>query len=188
MALCVIVLFLSSLMLFIITGFGTILCPTQHVFSDKDIEEHKGVDSGVNFMSINGDVYDFSGFAGTHNSLASKAGSTSTAATSSFYTYAGKDASVFFPRRDGVWTPACTFDGVSRPVTNNPAAKCNADGKYCHNVPQFVKDVLYKSIGVFKIGSLALAMGDINVHNSLDPDVTYWTVVDSRVYDVCLSP
>lgn len=175
-------------MLFVITGFGTLLCPTQHVFSAKDIATNNGIDSGVDFMSINGAVYDFSGFMGAHNSLVTTIGAdTASTASSSFYTYAGKDASLFFPRRGGTWTTQCAFGGAPKTVSNNPSKLCNGPtNTYCHDNPKFVKDVLYKSVAVFNVGTLALALGDINIHNSLDPDRTYWVILDKRVYDVIL--
>lgn len=86
LALNIVILMLSALMLFLIIGYGEVLCPRQFVFTEIDLQVE--LNDGNRFMAIHGDVYDVTAFS--HEPLPNY-----------MYEYAAQDVSKYFPLSGG---------------------------------------------------------------------------------------
>ncbi|RCI01887.1 hypothetical protein CU098_000517, partial [Rhizopus stolonifer] len=88
---CMVIAFLSAIVLFLIVGLGEVVCPgTKYMYSTSDVSAHN-IDND-NYMSIRGNVYDMTKFA------KSKHGSSGyTATEDEMTTLAGYDVSSSIP-------------------------------------------------------------------------------------------
>ncbi len=213
-ALNIIIMFLSGIMLFLITGFGELMCPKAHVFSDKDLAKHNSLVRNDAYIAVHGRVYDVSSYAPAHQRGEN--------ASEAIILYIGSDASKFFKRRTGAWPSECNFstlkkrqaalpdeasspsspDSSSKPPSSPPSTSGNtgytpssssntgsgdcSDGTFtfCHDHTAFRVHVLYKEIPVYEVGDKALAETDIAVRNGQGVSTQLWVIVNNRVYDV----
>ncbi|CAG8584609.1 9735_t:CDS:2 [Ambispora leptoticha] len=114
-ALCIIILFISLLVIFVIAILGRLICPRVNIYSDAELSTHtlKGDPNNV-LVSIRGEVFDLTTFAPRHyppNLIDQKA----------ILAYGGTDATTLFPVQvsalcsgptpdQGPVDPAVTFD------------------------------------------------------------------------------
>jgi chitin synthase len=77
--------------IFLMVGFPEVICPKQHVYSNKELTSFNGEEGSASYISIRGIVYDFGKFIPHHypgNQIIS---------TTLLEKYAGKDATNLFP-------------------------------------------------------------------------------------------
>src|SRR5690606_33676931 len=92
-ALCIVIFFLSGVIIFFIAFFGKLLCPgAETLYSSKEVGYHQGTDDF--FVSLRGIVYDISKFASRDHSNGRAAYNSGPAFMASL---AGRDVSQYFP-------------------------------------------------------------------------------------------
>ena len=85
-----IIWFIIAISVFVLAILGDIVCPTQHVYSTNELASHSyNADQNSELIAIRGEVFDLTGFAGSHIPTV--------VATRSVLKYGGTDASDLFP-------------------------------------------------------------------------------------------
>ncbi|CAG8744252.1 16293_t:CDS:2, partial [Acaulospora morrowiae] len=66
-ALCIVILFLSCVVIFVLAFLGLLICPRVYIFNDSEVQSHNFQDSpDSTYVSIRGEVYLLSSFAPRH--------------------------------------------------------------------------------------------------------------------------
>ncbi|KAK4689794.1 chitin synthase, partial [Tremellales sp. Uapishka_1] len=87
-----IIWFICGCAIFVIAVLGSVICPTQHVYSASELASHNYKDNPNNaFVAIRGEVFDLSSIAPTHLTAVS------VVPTKSVMNYGGLDATTLFP-------------------------------------------------------------------------------------------
>lgn len=171
---------LSGIMIFLIVGFGKLLCPTQAVYSHKELAAETSL-----FVAINGVVWDLRSL--DHSQFPGN---------DVFQAMYGQDASVFFPRRDALGTCLNSMANaqVVSPSQLNAIAippcsvSSNATESQCHDYIDFVTQVKRASIPVVAAGDLAWQPEEVASYITYDPTTGsgtgFYVTANNFVYDV----
>ncbi|KAF9930515.1 hypothetical protein BGZ67_005759 [Mortierella alpina] len=184
-ALCSLIFFMSAFIIFVITGFGKLMCPgAERLFSSKEVGYHAAPEDF--YVSLRGKVYDITKFARSDHSNGHGAYPSDLAYMLPF---AGTDVTEYFPLQLNV---AC-YGLVASPglslVTNNTVISSQVHGPPTsdttvgwspqNNQGQWYWKVAQPRLQSMKKGDLAFEMTDI------EADVTRkWIVIDHNVYDL----
>ncbi|KAG9288293.1 hypothetical protein G9A89_021324 [Geosiphon pyriformis] len=110
-ALCIVILFISLIVIFIIAVLGRLICPRVYIYNNAELSEHsvKGNKNDV-LVAIRGEVFSLSQFAPRHyppNLIDQK----------QILNYGGLDATTLFPIQVSALCDGPNGDGVDRAVT-----------------------------------------------------------------------
>ncbi|KAI8346302.1 chitin synthase-domain-containing protein [Mortierella sp. GBAus27b] len=184
-ALCCIIFFMSAVIIFVITGFGKLMCPgAEHLFSPKEVGYHAAPDDF--YISLRGKVYDITRFARNDHSNGHASYPSDTAYMLPF---AGTDVTEYFPLQLNV---AC-FGLVTSPslslVTNNtiigaqvhgpPTSDTTIGWSSQNNQGQWYWRVALPRLLPMKKGELTFEMADIQADTNRK-----WFVLENGVYDL----
>jgi chitin synthase len=190
-ALCFIIFLLTALMLFMISGFGLILCPPAKIFSKDDLAKNfANQNARKNYMNIHGYVFDVAWIPEAMQTHDWKV----------LDDYAGKDASKFFPHgtveecsvfgriaKRQIRTPP--VDGPDAPAPRSPSTTPESttteysipnDPK--HVFENFKEVVEFGDSKIILAGKFAIAESDIAPRK--DGASVQWVVINKNVYDV----
>ncbi|GJJ76042.1 chitin synthase [Entomortierella parvispora] len=184
-ALCCIIFFMSSIIIFVITGFGRMMCPgAENLFSPKEVGYHAAPEDF--YVSLRGKVYDITKFAKSDHSNGHASYPSDTAYMLPFV---GTDVTEYFPLPLNM---AC-YGLVSSPtlamVTNStvigaqvhgpPTSDTTIGWSEKNNQGQWYWRVALPRLLPMKKGELAIEMADIE-----SDAVRKWFVIDGGVYDL----
>ncbi|KAG0297870.1 hypothetical protein BGZ96_004521 [Linnemannia gamsii] len=186
-ALCCIIFFMSAIIIFVITGFGKMMCPgVENLFSSKEVGYHASPDDF--FVSLRGIVYDITKFAKSDHS---NGHSSYPSDTAYMLPYAGMDVTEYFPLPLNI---AC-YGLVTSPtvvlIANNTIIAPQAHGpptsdptlgwspQNQNNQGKWYWTVALPRLKPMKKGELAFEMEDIK-----GDETRKWFVIENRVYDL----
>ncbi|KAG0366891.1 hypothetical protein BGX24_003497 [Mortierella sp. AD032] len=184
-ALCCIIFFMSAIIIFVITGFGKMMCPgADNLFSSKEVGYHASPDDF--FISLRGKVYDITKFAKNDHSNGHASYPSDTAYMLPF---AGMDLTEYFPLQLNI---AC-YGLVTSPtlglVANNtvigaqvhgpPTSDTTVGWSSQNNQGQWYWKIALPRLQPMKKGELAFEMEDIK-----SDETRKWFVIDNAVYDM----
>ncbi|KAL7750763.1 hypothetical protein RI367_003720 [Sorochytrium milnesiophthora] len=179
-ALCTVIALLSFTMLFFITGFSSLMCPTLNMYSAAEVAK-MNVWKQTFRMIINGDIYDMTNF--DHPAAANFD------IQNGYYALGGQDVSGFFPRYDlhnnaypAACNPTTVFDRSNMdPTQCLPTGVVNVTG-YCHDYTSLWSRVYFRQLStVWKVGPVAWLASDIALRSV---PAGGWIMVNNKVYDV----
>ncbi|KAF9161275.1 hypothetical protein BGX21_002324 [Mortierella sp. AD011] len=183
-ALCILILFLSLIMVFYIAVFGELLCPHQYVYSNGELSDH-GPKTSSPLTMIRGEIFDMNKFMVQHNP--------SIVTQTQLLQYAGIDATPIFPVQ-----PSALCDGLggygsasidpSVQLSSTVATDANSvyhDFRYFRNDSR--PDWYYEKM-VFmrqwRVGFLAFTPKYIQQQAAADNIKRRWAILDGNVYDM----
>ncbi|KAF8934754.1 hypothetical protein BGZ58_005466, partial [Dissophora ornata] len=184
-ALCCIIFFMSAAIIFVITGFGKIMCPgAENLFSSKEVGYHAAPDDF--FVSLRGKVYDITKFAKSDHSNGHASYPSDMAYMLPF---AGTDVTDYFPLQLNI---AC-YGLVTSPnlnmVANNTIIGAQVHGPPTSDTtigwaPQNNQGQWYWRVALLRLlpmkkGELAFEMADIQANTD-----RRWFVLENGVYDL----
>ncbi|KAI3647041.1 hypothetical protein MP228_007262 [Amoeboaphelidium protococcarum] len=177
-AINVLILFVSGMMLFIILGYATFLCPKQNVYSLGDMGYE--LSKGTNMMAVHGRVYDVTNFP--HGN-----------ARSYLFQFAGTDVSKYLTYQNSGCQAyrsamaASTLQKRSLDNSTGPSiSKCPNDPTQCHingnDVDSILPRLLRNEIqGIEYKGQFVMSPQQVAVHNSQQD---CYIVINDQVFDV----
>ncbi|KAF9351725.1 hypothetical protein BGX26_010331 [Mortierella sp. AD094] len=184
-ALCCIIFFLSALIIFVIIGFGKLMCPgAEHLFSPNEVGYHAAPDDF--YVSLRGKVYDITKFSKSDHSNGHASYPSDTAYMLPF---AGTDVTEYFPVQLNI---AC-YGLVTSPslsmVSNNTIIGAQVHGPPTsdttigwapqNNQGQWYWRVALPRLSPMKKGDLAFEMAEIQANTDRK-----WFVLENGVYDL----
>ncbi|KAF9584191.1 hypothetical protein BGW38_007270 [Lunasporangiospora selenospora] len=184
-ALCCIIFFMSAIIIFVITGFGKLMCPgAEHLFSSKEVGYHAAPDDF--YVSLRGKVYDITKFAKSDHSNGHASYPSDTAYMLPF---AGTDVTEYFPLQMNI---ACY--GLVSSASFGLAQNTTVIGAQVHGPPtsdttigwapqnnqgQWYWKAALPRLLPMKKGDLAFEMADIQADSNRK-----WFVLEEGVYDL----
>ncbi|PWY74457.1 hypothetical protein BO70DRAFT_398773 [Aspergillus heteromorphus CBS 117.55] len=136
-----IIWFSCALAMFIIIGFPTLICPTQHVYSSAELSEHNGKKGHSSYVAIRGIVFNLGNFMPSHYP--------DVVPETALKKYAGTDATGLFPvqvsalcpGKDGSVDPTVLLDYEPTNVTGSATTVSTTDTNYqYHDFRYFTND------------------------------------------------
>ncbi|KAH7049995.1 chitin synthase [Linnemannia elongata] len=184
-ALCCIIFFMSAIIIFVITGFGKMMCPgAEHLFSSKEVGYHASPDDF--YVSLRGKVYDITKFAKNDHSNGHASYPSDTAYMLPF---AGMDLTEYFPLQLNIACYGLVTSPTLSLVTNNtligaqlhgpPTSDTTIGWSQQNNQGQWYWKVALPRLQPMKKGELAFEMEDIK-----GDETRKWFVIDNAVYDM----
>ncbi|KAG0354860.1 hypothetical protein BGZ54_001447, partial [Gamsiella multidivaricata] len=184
-ALCYIIFFMSAAIIFVITGFGKLMCPgADRLFSAKEVGYHAAPDDF--FVSLRGKVYDLTRFAKSDHSNGHASYPSDTAYMLPF---AGTDVTEYFPLQMNIAcyglvnSPAFSMASnntlISSQVHGPPTSDTTIGWSLQNNQGQWYWRVAMPRLQPMRKGDLAFEMADIQA----DTD-RKWFVLENGVYDL----
>ncbi|KAI1314517.1 hypothetical protein EDD11_002033 [Mortierella claussenii] len=184
-ALCCIIFFMSAIIIFVITGFGKLMCPgAEHLFSPKEVGYHAAPEDF--FVSLRGKVYDITKFAKSDHSNGHASYPSDTAYMLPF---AGTDVTEYFPLPLNVACYGLVTSASLSMVTNNTIIGAQVHGPPTSDTtigwaPQNNQGQWYWTVALprllsMKKGDLAFEMTDIQADSDRK-----WFVLENGVYDL----
>lgn len=179
-ALVCIAFWMSAFLIFLVTAFGKVLCPTQAVYNLTELRAQTTM-----FTAINGAVYDLRSYQHTDSN-------------DIYQKYAGGIADNFFPKSTAlsqcllqVGDPfgcgsSCIPSGWTAPPCAAPSSSGTAT-TYCHNFVSFYADVVSQKQPIIWSGAVGYVKADVAAYNSYDsatgtgPGI--WGYVGNDIYD-----
>ncbi|OAQ29907.1 glycosyltransferase family 2 protein [Linnemannia elongata AG-77] len=183
-ALCILIGFLSLIMVFYIAVLGELICPHQYVYSMGELSTH-GDKSGSPFTMIRGEIFDMNDFMTQHNpNIVSK---------TQLLQYAGRDATPAFPVQvsalcDGLdGYGAGTVDPLIQMPNQGPVDPNAVYHDFRASRNDSRPDWYYEKM-VFmrqwRVGFLAFTPKDIQIQAADDSTKRRWAILDGNVYDM----
>ncbi|KAF9360619.1 hypothetical protein BGX26_008457 [Mortierella sp. AD094] len=183
-ALCILIFFLSLVMIFYIAVFGELLCPHQYVYSPGELSGHDAK-STTPLTMIRGEVFDMNRFMVQHNP--------SIVTQTQLLQYAGIDATPIFPVQ-----PSALCDGLGGygsasidPAVQLPNVAATDVNSAYHDFRSFKNDSRpdwYYEKMVFmrqwRVGFLAFTPKYIQQQAAADSIKKRWAILDGNVYDM----
>ncbi|KAF8978607.1 hypothetical protein BGZ46_006282 [Entomortierella lignicola] len=183
-ALCILIFFLSLIMIFYIAVFGELICPHQYVYSTGELSNH-GATSGSPLTMIRGEIFDMTKFMVQHNP--------NIVTQTQLLQYAGVDATPIFPVQ-----PSALCDGLGGYGSNsiNPEVQLPTVGAVdpnsnYHDFRAFKNDSRpdwYYEKMVFmrqwRVGFLAFTPKFIQQQAAADNVKKRWAIINGNVYDM----
>ncbi|KAG0055544.1 hypothetical protein BGZ83_008289 [Gryganskiella cystojenkinii] len=184
-ALCCIIFFMSAVIIFVITGFGKMMCPgAERLFSPKEVGYHAAPEDF--YVSLRGKVYDITKFAKSDHSNGHASYPSDTAYMLPF---AGTDVTEYFPLQLNmacyglVASPTLVMitnlTVIASQVHGPPTSDTTVGWNPQNNQGQWYWRVALPRLQPMKKGDLAFEMTDIQS----DAD-RKWFVIDGNVYDL----
>ncbi|KAF9438367.1 hypothetical protein BGZ76_008397 [Entomortierella beljakovae] len=184
-ALCCIIFFMSAMIIFVITGFGKLMCPgADHLFSPKEVGYHASPEDF--YISLRGKVYDITKFAKSDHSNGHASYPSDTAYMLPF---AGTDVTEYFPLQLNIACYGLVMSPTLSMVTNNtiigaqvhgpPTSDTTIGWSQQNNQGQWYWRAALPRLLPMKKGELAFEMADIQA----DTD-RKWFVLENGVYDL----
>ncbi|KAF9373092.1 hypothetical protein CPC16_002028, partial [Podila verticillata] len=184
-ALCCIIFFMSAIIIFVITGFGKMMCPgAERLYSPKEVGYHAAPDDF--YVSLRGKVYDITKFAKSDHSNGHASYPSDTAYMLPF---AGTDVTEYFPLPLNMACYGLVTNPLLSMVTNNTIIGAQVHGPPTSDTtigwhPQNNQNQWYWNVALARLkpmrkGDLAIEMVDIQA----DAD-RKWIVIDDGVYDL----
>ncbi|OAQ24140.1 glycosyltransferase family 2 protein [Linnemannia elongata AG-77] len=184
-ALCCIIFFMSAIIIFVITGFGKMMCPgAEHLFSSKEVGYHASPDDF--YVSLRGKVYDITKFAKNDHSNGHASYPSDTAYMLPF---AGMDLTEYFPLQLNIACYGIVTSPTLSLVANNtligaqlhgpPTSDTTIGWSQQNNQGQWYWKVALPRLQPMKKGELAFEMEDIK-----GDETRKWFVIDNAVYDM----
>ncbi|KAF9907139.1 hypothetical protein EC991_011279 [Linnemannia zychae] len=183
-ALCILIGFLSLIMVFYIAVLGELICPHQYVYSPGELSDH-GDKSGSPMTMIRGEIFAMEDFMTQHNpNIVTK---------TQLLQYAGRDATPIFPVQvnalcDGVggYGSGSIDSFVQMPSTGTPDPNAvYHDFRAQRNDTR--PDWYYEKM-VFmrrwRVGFMAFTPKYIKQEAASDDRKTRWAILDGNVYDL----
>ncbi|KAF9430565.1 hypothetical protein BGZ94_006053 [Podila epigama] len=184
--LCLIVFWLSAIVIFFIIGLPKVVCPTfDEMYNPEEIKYHNEADNF--WVSIYGTVYDITKFA--KNDHSGKNGGSYPSSASFMLEYAGMDLSSQFPV-DMRWAcpnlvtqpmlvlPKEPFQGQHMP-THGPSIR-NSIGLPWDTNTEFYSNIVLPRLSKMKKGRVAIKPEDF--YNQTGPNT--WAKIDGKIYDL----
>ncbi|KAF9933888.1 hypothetical protein FBU30_004056 [Linnemannia zychae] len=182
-ALCILIGFLSLIMVFYIAVLGELICPHQYVYSQGEISDH-GAKSGSPLTTIRGEVFAMKDFMRQHNP--------NIVTDTQLLQYAGVDATPIFPVQvsalcDGLEYGSGSIDpSVQLPSQGPPDANAvYHDFRAIRNDTRF--DWYYEKM-VFmrqwRVGFVAFTPKQIKDDSAAENIKKRWAILDGNVYDL----
>ena len=164
-ALCSIIMMLSATLLFWITGFAGLICPTPKAHQWKGIERHSGEQSA--WLGIHGKVIDVTEYLPYHYG-----------GRKNILPFLGRDASVFFPLPSLQTMAQCVHNVSAGQRAEAKRGKvCAQEGfKYCHTSAAS-KRLLKK----YTVGDVAYDTDQIRNNSKINQA---WFTFHNKVYNV----
>ncbi|KAF9972361.1 hypothetical protein BGZ73_004549, partial [Actinomortierella ambigua] len=184
-ALCVLIFFLSLIMIFYIAVLGELICPHQYVYSFNELSEY-GADSKTWLTMIRGEVFDLGAFIPSHNPTIVQ--------RPQFKQYAGADASAIFPVQ-----PSALCDGLGGygsasidPLVQLPDSGVKDPNSDYHDFRAFKNDSrpdwYYEKMMFmrqFRVGFMAYTPTEIRDKANLgNGGSRRWAIIDGSLYDL----
>ncbi|KAF9138080.1 hypothetical protein BGX30_009614 [Mortierella sp. GBA39] len=184
-ALCYIIFFMSAIIIFVITGFGKMMCPgAEHLFSSKEVGYHASPDDF--YVSLRGKVYDITKFAKSDHSNGHASYPSDTAYMLPF---AGMDLTEYFPLQLNIACYGLVTSPTLSLIVNNtlvgvqlhgpPTPDTTVGWNQQNNQGQWYWKVALPRLQPMKKGELAFEMDDIK-----GDETRKWFVIDNAVYDL----
>ena len=111
LAINMIIWFSCGFVVFFMIGFPKLICPTQHVYSNDELESYNGKDGAKAFVAIRGTVFSLTNFAPSHYP--------SIVPQKSVLKYAGTDATNLFPVQVSALCQGTGTTGIDKAVQLN---------------------------------------------------------------------
>ncbi|KAG0045772.1 hypothetical protein BGZ83_009004 [Gryganskiella cystojenkinii] len=189
--LCLIVFWLSAMVIFFIIGLPKVMCPTfDQMFNPKEINYHQDATSDF-WVSIYGNVYDITKFAkNDHSGPNSGVYPSSTSYMSAYATGENQDLTAQFPV-DLRWAcpnlvttpmlmiPQLPFQGQYMP-THGPSPRNNDKNLPWSNDATYYQDVVLPKLTPMKKGIVAI-QPDVFANQS---GTVTWAKIDGKIYDL----
>ncbi|KAI1315464.1 hypothetical protein EDD11_000745 [Mortierella claussenii] len=185
--LCLIVFWLSAMVIFFIIGLPKVICPMfNEMYNPQQVQYHTN-DTDF-WVSIHGNVYDISKFA--RNDHSGSLASVYPSAPSYMAPYAGTDLSTQFPV-DLRWAcpnlvttpvmmlPKEPFQGQYMP-THGPSPRNSVNTLPWFNDAEFYQNTALPKLQTMKKGIIAIKMEDFQ--NQTGPNT--WTKINGKIYDL----
>ncbi|KAG0331412.1 hypothetical protein BG004_001670 [Podila humilis] len=184
-ALCCIIFFMSAIIIFVITGFGKMMCPgAERLFSPKEVGYHAAPEDF--YVSLRGKVYDITKFAKSEHSNGHASYPSDTAYMLPF---AGIDVTEYFPVPLSMACYGLVTNPLQSMVTNNtvigaqihgpPSSDTTIGWHPQNNQNQWFWNVALARLKPMRKGDLAFEMTDIQGDAERK-----WFVIDGGVYDL----
>ncbi|KAG0265994.1 hypothetical protein BG011_003644 [Mortierella polycephala] len=184
-ALCCIIFFMSSIIIFVITGFGKMMCPgAETMFSLKEVGYHASPEDF--FVSLRGKVYDITKFAKNEHSNGHASYPSDTAYMLPF---AGTDVTDYFPLPLNVACYGLVTNAKISLIPNNTVILAQVHGppssdpaigwNSLNDQGQWYWKTAQARLKPMKKGDLVFEMADIRGDTSRK-----WIVINSGVYDL----
>ncbi|KAF9333419.1 hypothetical protein BG006_003659 [Podila minutissima] len=184
-ALCCIIFFMSAIIIFVITGFGKMMCPgAERLYSPKEVGYHAAPEDF--YVSLRGKVYDITKFAKSDHSNGHASYPSDTAYMLAF---AGMDVTEYFPLPLNMACYGLVTNPLLSMVTNNTIIGAQVHGPPTSDTtigwhPQNNQNQWYWNVALSRLkpmrkGDLAIEMVDIQA----DAD-RKWIVIEDGVYDL----
>lgn len=177
-----IIWFICGCTIFVIAVLGTLICPTQHVYSSSELASHNFKDNANNaYVAIRGEVFDLSAFMPTHLTAVS------VIPKKSVMEYGGFDASNLFPVQvsalcggtTGTLSPWVTLDTTN---TTDPFIKYHDFRAYTNDSrPDWYQETMILMRNRFRKGFMGHTKKDIKSMASSGRAVA---IYDGLVYEL----
>ncbi|KAG0039060.1 hypothetical protein BGZ82_009866 [Podila clonocystis] len=184
-ALCCIIFFMSAIIIFVITGFGKMMCPgAERLYSPKEVGYHAAPEDF--YVSLRGKVYDITKFAKSDHSNGHASYPSDTAYMLAF---AGMDVTEYFPVPLNMACYGLVTNPLLSMVTNNTVIGAQVHGPPTsdttigwhpqNNQNQWYWNVAQSRLKPMRKGDLAIEMVDIQADAERK-----WIVIEDGVYDL----
>ncbi|KAF9084999.1 hypothetical protein BGX23_010053 [Mortierella sp. AD031] len=183
-ALCILIGFLSLIMVFYIAVLGELICPHQYVYSPGELSDH-GAKSGSPLTMIRGEIFAMEDFMAQHNP--------NIVTRTQLLQYAGIDSTPIFPVQVSALCDG--LDGYGSGSVN-PLIQMPAQGQVDPNAVYHdfraqrndTRPDWYYEKMVFmrqwRVGFLAFTPKYIKDEAAADNRKTRWAIIDGNVYDL----
>ncbi|KAF9113137.1 hypothetical protein BGX27_002130 [Mortierella sp. AM989] len=183
-ALCILIFFLSLVMVFYIAILGELVCPHQYVYSPGELSGYNA-DSSKPLTMIRGEVIDMDSFMVQH--------SPNIVTRTQLLQYAGLDATPIFPVQ-----PSALCDGLGGygsasidPSVQLPVLGAVDANSHYHDFRSFKNDSrpdwYYEKmvfLRKYRVGFLAFTPKHIKEQAAADGTKRRWAILDGNVYDM----
>ncbi|KAF9398540.1 hypothetical protein BGX21_007652 [Mortierella sp. AD011] len=184
-ALCCVIFFLSAIIIFVITGFGKLMCPgAERLFSPKEVGYHATPDDF--YVSLRGKVYDITKFSKSDHS---NGHASYPSGAAYMLPFAGTDITEYFPVPLNVACYGLVTSSSLSLASNNTIVGAEVHGPPTsdttigwapqNNQGQWYWRVAMPRLSPMKKGELAFEMAEIQA----DTD-RKWFVLDNGIYDL----
>jgi chitin synthase len=183
-ALFILIMLLTGMMLFVIAGFGPLICPKQDLFTVEEMN----LRSTERLIGVHGNVYSLVNLSPSHDEI-----------VNNYWNYISRDVSYLFPLKQTFECSSLKSSLVRRQInfetgnidsTNTTAPPssassdktCSDNGnpKRCHSI-SLPQELGSRVNGAVNMGKMAFVETEIRKHGSIDDA---WVVIDGKIYDI----
>lgn len=185
LAINLIIWFICGCTIFVIAGLAPVICPTQHVFTQAELNSHNYKENPKSaYTAIRGEVFDFTSFLGTHQRIVPIVDS------KTMQPYSGVDASSLFPVQVSAVCSGTNPNGISPYITLDATNQTNPFSQY-HDFrashtstdfrPDWYREQMMTLGGGYRKGWMGFTKKDLK-HKADNKEVV--GIIDGYIYDL----